>query len=264
MNSGFTILVNSTDSFEECWLPFFKLFTKFWPNCIHKIVLNTETKDFNFSGLNILCSKVYGDRLDHRLTWSECLIKCLDRIEDEIILYLQEDYFINGPIDVKQIEDFVTLMYKEDISHISLVLFSNHGPWRPTKHSLLWETHQEAEYRISLQAGLWRKERLKYYLRKHENAWQFEVWGTKRSHQIKDSILCVNRDIFNEQNRQIIPYEPTGVIKGKWNKKAVYDLFLNNEIEVNFYQRGFYDSNQKVAKKTTLITRIISRLRSKF
>jgi hypothetical protein len=264
MESRLTILVNSTDIFEDCWLPFFKLFSKFWHNCIHKILLNTETKDFSFSGLNILCTKIYGTRPDQRFTWSECLTKCLDRIDDEIILYLQEDYFINGPIDVEQIESFVTLMQKEDISHISLVPFSNHGPWKPTKHPLLWEIHQKAEYRISLQAGLWRKERLKYYLRKHETAWQFEVWGTKRAHRIKDSLLCVNRDIFNEQNCQVIPYEPTGIIKGKWNKEVVHDLFLSNEIEVDFSQRGFYDPNQKVVKNPTLVKRIISRLRSKF
>lgn len=239
------------------------MFSKFWQNCQQKIVLNTETKDFSYPGLNITSTKVYEDNPNRRLAWGECLLRCLNKVETEIVLYLQDDYFINAPVDVKQIDEFVELMFKDGISHISLVDFSNHGPWHPAKYPLLWEIDQKTAYRISLQAGLWRKDRLQFYLRKHENPWQFEVWGSKRAHRVKDSILCVNRDIFNQQNRQVISYAPTGIIKGKWNKKAVYDLFLKNGIDMDFSRRGFYDPKRKEnVKKAPLITRITSRLRS--
>jgi len=262
MNSRYTILANSTDSFEDCWYPFFKLFSKFWPDCKQKIILNTETKNFSYPGLDIACSKLSENNPNQQLTWSECLLKCLDKIDTDIILYLQDDYFINAPVDVEQIDGFVELMLEEGFSNIRLIECGNAGPWHPTKHQLLWEVNQKAFYRISIQAGLWRKDRLRSYIRKHENPWQLEVWGSKRAHRIKDSIFCVNRDIFNEQNRQVISYEPTGIIKGKWNKKAVHDLFLENGIDVDFSKRGFYDPRQDSVKKAPLIKRIIARLRS--
>lgn len=264
MNSDFTILVNSTDSFEDCWRPFFKLFSKFWPECREQIILNTETKEYAYAGLDIACSMVSARIPSKKLSWGECLLRCLDKIKTEIVLYLQDDYFINGPVDVGQIEDFVQLMNNEGNSNIRLLECANAGPWHPSDHPLLWKVDQRALYRISLQASLWRKDRLGFYVRKHENPWQFEIWGSKRAHRVRDTIYCVNRDIFNKHTRQVIPYIPTGVIKGKWNKEAVYDLFLENGIEMDFSQRGFYDSNQKSARKAPFVTKIISRLRSAF
>ena len=227
-------------------------------------MLNTETKNFRYPDLDITCSEVYGDKPKQRLTWSECLLKCLDKIETEIILYLQDDYFIDGAVDVHQIDEFAKLMLQKKYTNIRLMECANAGPWHSTDHPLLWEVDQKAFYRISLQASLWRKDQLRSYIRKHENPWQLEVWGSKRAHRIKDSILCVNRDIFNEQNRLVIPYKPTGIIKGKWNKQAVLELFLANGIDIDFSRREFYDPNQKSAKKAPLATRIISRLLSIF
>ena len=46
------LLVNSCDKYEDLWAPFFTLLKKYW-NPEYPIVLNTESKDFNFEGLNI-------------------------------------------------------------------------------------------------------------------------------------------------------------------------------------------------------------------
>jgi hypothetical protein len=264
MDSLYTILVNSTDSFDDCWYPFFKLFAKYWGGGKPKIVLNTETKNFSYSGLDIICSKVGGSKPMQQLAWGECLIRCLNQIGTDIILYVQDDYFLNGSVDVEQINAFVKLMVEEQYSHISLVTFSNGGPWQPTKYPLLWEVDQKAPYRISLQAGLWRKDRLRFYVRSHETPWRFEVWGSKRAHRIKDSFLCVSHDVFDNRLRQIIPYEPTGIVEGKWNRKAVCRLFLENGIDVDFSKRGFYDPGQYIRRKDPIATRVISRLRSIF
>jgi hypothetical protein len=264
MKSPYTILVNSTDSFADCWQPFFKLLSKYWDGSKPKIVLNTETKEFSYSGLDITCAKVGESNPTKRLAWGECLLRCLNKINTEIIFYLQEDYFINGPVDVAQLDAFVRLMIDEKYSHISLVTFSNGGPWRPTKHPLLWELDQKAPYRISLQAGLWHKERLRGYIRRHETPWQFEVWGSKRAHRVKDTFLCISHDAFPNSSRQIIPYEPTGIVQGKWNQRAVCRLFHENGIGVDFSKRGFYDVRQEAGAKAFIGKRVISRLRSVF
>jgi hypothetical protein len=264
MSSLYTILVNSTDGFEDCWYPFFTLFDKYWNGTKANIMLNAETKQFSYSGLNITCSNVGERNPTQQLAWGECLMRCLDKISTDIILYLQEDYFINAPVDVEQINAFTEIMLERQYSHISLVTFSNAGPWYSTKYPLLWEVDQKASYRISLQAGLWCKERLRLYIRRHETPWQFEVWGSKRAHRIKDTFLCVSRDVFDNHSRQIIPYEPTGIVKGKWNRDVVYRLFLENGIEVDYSKRGFYDPQQEDGVKRPLAARAMSRLRSLF
>jgi hypothetical protein len=52
-NNFCTIIVNSCDAYDDTWYPFFKLLKKYWPNCKFPIVLNTETKKFEYEGLDI-------------------------------------------------------------------------------------------------------------------------------------------------------------------------------------------------------------------
>ncbi|MBD2594938.1 hypothetical protein H6G74_11430 [Nostoc spongiaeforme FACHB-130] len=245
--SQLTILVNSTDSFEDCWQPFFTLFAKYWSDCPHPIVLNTETKVFSYPGLNIQCSQVgVNDDSGTRPSWSDCLIRCLDKINSQYILYVQDDYFLNDYVNTTILYDFLEIMECEGYSHIRLRETLGLGPYNPSsKYPLLWEIPQRANYRIGLQAGLWVKDRLKFYLEPNETGWEFERWGSIRARKIKDSFFCQNLDYFNGQEKYIFPYYPTGIVQGKWLEAAVVDLFKQNHIEVDYSIRGFYQLNQK-------------------
>ena len=53
MSSNLTILINTSDGFEDCWNPFFTLFKKYWPNNQSPVFLNTEFKNYVHPGLNI-------------------------------------------------------------------------------------------------------------------------------------------------------------------------------------------------------------------
>jgi hypothetical protein len=241
-----TILVNSTDSFRDCWNPFFKLFKNYWSNCPYKIVLNTDTKTFSYPGLNIESSQVSIERPEQRLSWSDCLIRCLDKIESKYILYLQEDYFLNTPVDTEMLDRFLTIMKEEDYSHIRIMELGGSEPYeKETKYPLLWKLPQKANYRIGLQAGLWKTERLRFYLQPGESGWQFERAGTLRAKKVEDSFYCQNMDYFNRQGKYIFPYKATGIVKGKWFEPAVVDLFQQHNIEVDYSVRGFYQLNHQ-------------------
>ena len=263
METPLTILVNTTDSFEDCWEPFFKLFSTYWPDCPYPIVLNTETREFSYGGLDITCSKVAADRPGKPLAWGECLIRCLERIETEVVLYVQEDYFLHAPVKVRQVDEFAEMMHPGGYACIRLLECGGAGPWCPTDHPLLWEVDRKSRYRISLQAALWRKDVLRRCIRPHESPWQLEVWGSQRKYSRNMPVFCVNRDVFSEQNGQVFPYVPTGIVKGRWNREVVADLFARYGIEVDFSRRGFYDPRSPVKqKKTPLIQRPWARLRS--
>ena len=258
----FSILVNSTDSFEDCWYPFFFLFNKFYPDYKGKIYLNTETKDFSFPGLNIIPIKNNIETPNKMITWSQSLLRAIDKIETSIILYLQEDYFINNYVNFRQIYEFVNLMRKENVSCIHLTSYGPHGPYLSSPYKKLFLVDRKASYRISTQASLWKKTILKKYLRHHENAWQFEIFGTKRSYWEKDYFYCINNNLFN--NNKIISYYPTGIISGKWNKEAVYELFRENHLKIDFEKRGFYDNKIKPKRRRITIQKIINRVKSYF
>ena len=240
-----TVLVNSTDRFEDCWDPFFKLFNTYWPDCSYPIVLNTETKMFTYPGLDLRASLIAStEETDNgmQISWSECLMRCLRNISTDHVLYLQEDYFINSPVDAGLIAEFLGIMKRNNIAHIRLMERDIKETYRQSKlHPLLWEISPMANYRIGLQAGIWKRESLLGYLVPGESGWQFERRGTRRSYAVDELFLCQNLDHFNRSNRYPIPYIPTGIVKGRWYAPAVIPLFDDHGIEVDFLKRGIYD-----------------------
>ena len=53
----YTVLVNSTDAFSDCWTPFFTLLGKYWPTAPRPIVLNTETLSFDYPGVDLFVTR---------------------------------------------------------------------------------------------------------------------------------------------------------------------------------------------------------------
>lgn len=259
--SDLTIFVNTSDNFEDCWIPFFTLFQRYWPECPYPIVLNTETKDFSFDGLDIHCSKVAVGE-PNRLTWSECLARSLDAIETPYILYLQEDYFLEGAVREDLIKTFLDELREGRADVIRIKECGGAGPWHPSPNPLLWEVDQRAKYRIALQAGLWRKSTLRNHIRLHESPWQLEGFGSARARRQKDKVLCVNRDQFSKPGSEIFPYQATGVVSGQWERKIVEPLFAKHGIEMDFTLRGFYDRSVKRPKNRSFINRLSDRIRS--
>lgn len=129
-----TILVNSCDNFEDCWHPFFKLLSIYWPDCAHRIILNTEHKTFAYRGLSIRSSQVATAWSGSgRIPWSDCLLRCLEQVETEYVLYLQEDYFLNAPVDQGLLLEFIALMSEKRIPHIRLMELDRNAGHRPSR-----------------------------------------------------------------------------------------------------------------------------------
>lgn len=236
-SNSFTVFVNTTDKFEDCWLPFFRLFGIYWPDYKGKIYLNTENKTFTYPGLDIVSIKNCEKTQDaSAIAWSECLIRGWNAVDNDVILYMQEDYFLNAPVQNDRVEYYAQFVKEKNISCLHLTHASGGGPFLPAEYPGLEKTNQHAHWRVGCQAALWKKETLLKYVRKHENAWQFEYYGSKRAHLIKDAFYNVDTAMVKEN--KIIPYVLTGVINGKWNREVV-DLFAKHNIVVDFSKRGF-------------------------
>jgi hypothetical protein len=255
-DSSFSILVNTTDKFEDCWMPFFKLFAKFWPEYPGKIYLNTEYKTFNYPGINIVSVQNCIEKKDaDKVTWSECLIRALNKIDNEIVLYMQEDYFLKAPVKSKLLEGMVDRIRSYDIDCLHLTDQNTKGPFTQSEFDDLWLIGVQAKDRISCQTALWKKHVLLQYIKTWENPWQFETNGTKRAAVLNHKFYTVNREIYKLDDNEIIPYLFTGVIQGRWYEPVV-QLFEENGIQMDFGKRGFV----RDAKPKTLGDRIKKRI----
>jgi hypothetical protein len=260
-NNDLIIFVNTSDPFRDCWDPFFKLFKLNWPDCPYPIILNTENINYSYEGLNIKCTKVASGE-SKRLTWSECLIRALDGINSKYILYLQEDYFLESPVNSKLLISLINEMESKSIC--SIVLSGGLGPWNSMNSSLICEVDKFAKWRLSLQAGLWKKESLRSLLRRHETPWQLESYGSYRTRKMKEKFCSVSRDEYIGEGKEIFPYRATGIVAGKWVREIVVPLFKKNNIKINFSVRGFHDplKRNKNKKRKFILFRIIDRIRS--
>ncbi len=261
--NNLTIFINTSDGFEDCWNPFFILFNKHWPNCNYPILLNTEFKDYKFPGLDITCTKAHIGINERKLTWSECLIRGLEKVETPYVLYLQEDYFFETNVNVDIISSFLNKMNSiKDIKYIGLTDIGNCGPFYDYLEDKRLVIVGNNKYRISTQAAIWDKETLLSYILPHENGWMFEIFGTMRSKKRSDLFLTSNRFYFSRYNNPIISYEHTGIIKGKWHP-AMVSLFNKNNVKVDFKLRGFYKSKPFILRKLETLTKLLFNLKYK-
>lgn len=240
-----TILVNSSDNFEDCWDPFFKLYSKYWNATGVSILLNTEFKTgYTYANLPMRCSAANSQSPERRLTWSECLINALHQVDTDLVLYLQEDYFIEQPVNGQLIDEMINVMQADpEIKYIGLTHLGNFPPFATwEKDNRLYKV-LNTRYRISTQAGIWRKETLLSYLKPEENGWMFEIFGTQRAKKRNDLFLTLNRTL-----PPAILYTHTGIIKGKWHPEMPA-LFAKNEIEMDFTKRGMYKEKPYLLRK---------------
>jgi len=236
----FTLLVNSTDNYSDCWEPFFTLLAAYWPSFTGPIILNSETKAFTHKGLNIRTSLSAQATPGRHPTWTESLLFALDQAETDIVLYVQEDYFLKGPVDGNFLADIARLMEEKSVTYIGLMDEGNAGPFTASGlDERLCTVSQEDKYRISLQACLFSKSRFKKYFRKHENPWHFEYYGNVRARRKKDAFYTLDRAVFARGKREVFPYDLTGIISRQWKREIVEDLFARHGILVDFSIRGF-------------------------
>ena len=99
----YSILVNSCDGYSDTWPTFFYLLKKNWKGEVPTIYLNTESKQFNYPDLDIRVLNLLPGK-SKNIAWGERLIDCLQRIEDEYIINMLEDFYFESSIDVDIID----------------------------------------------------------------------------------------------------------------------------------------------------------------
>lgn len=238
MLNKYSILVNTCDGFEDCWEPFFKLFSRFWPDCKATVYLNTEFKSYSYSGLNVVPVRNTEGRGLARATWSQCLRWALESIDDDIILYMQEDYFLKDTVKNDLVEFYVNLMHSDEYIKCIHLTDQSVDTCGNSEYDNLDIVKKNQRYRVSCQAALWRKDELLSLIRDYESAWEFEEFGSKRSAAMGHLYLAVSHSFVQLDRFEIIPYIFTGIVRGRWYEPTK-DLFQRNEIMVDWDRRGF-------------------------
>ena len=245
--SNLTILYNSCDSYEDLWEPFFKLFVRYG-NDLKKlpIVINTETKNWSFSGLNIKCLNLKSEET----AWGARLRGCLERIDTEYVLFLLDDFFLQDKVDCSVISNCISYM-ESDKSVGGVNLLPLDGVTKPSQLKGFSIAEPGVPYRVNAQVCIWRKSVLYNSILSCESPWVWEIYG-----YIRNDVFMKSKILFlSWGEKEPFPYgfyqygrvdengrtmAHSAVMRGKWDMSLVKKLFKENDINIDYSIRGVY------------------------
>ncbi|MEG1011499.1 MAG: hypothetical protein RSD27_01845 [Ruthenibacterium sp.] len=235
IKSQCTVLVCSCDAYEDLWQPFFKLLEKFWPQCPYEILLNTETKKFDYSGV-LKVTTFVSCAAGKEKAWSKRLRQCLKTIDTPYTIFMLDDFFVSAPVDQSKIERCLQWMDNdENIVNFSFVPTL----WKDIddgKYPDFLRRSENALYKVNTQVGLWKTEELKKLLRNHESPWQFENWGSWRANRNEKKVFYAADKNSSRAFQYIFG---GGIHGGKWAREILPIFKENNIIISNYEIRGW-------------------------
>ena len=228
------IFVSSADSYSDLWPIFFDLFKLHWPEFDGVIYLNTEEKEFQSEGLNIVCTQV--GKLGH---FGKVFRAGLDKVDSDMVLLTMIDYILMGKVDNAAMEKYFDVFAS---SHWDALVV---GEFTDT-HNCDETVHFVPNHHFAYQIAFWRKKELYQMALPHENPWTSEVFGSERVKKMNIKIKSLNRKCA------ILPiiYDGSGCLhQGKWLTEAVEYLNGINYF-VDYDKRGYYcDQSRKFREK---------------
>lgn len=253
---GMAVLVNSSDGFRDCWLPFFRLLETYWPECRFPLYLNIESGHYAHPTLDVRCLNHPALPSGENVPWSDRLLASLAAIPEQYVLYLQEDYFLDAPVDNARLEECLAAVDGAGLGCVHLTPYGSHGGNRTAELPYLVDVPRVSHYRLSTQAAIWNKDVLASYVRPDESVWETEILGTLRSWSRPALIRTVAPG--DRGRGPIMSYTGTGVIRGKWHP-AVEPLFSRHGIEIDFARRGFYDFPSRWRTRSRMLKSLLAR-----
>lgn len=194
-----SVLVPSCDSYADVWPPFFSLLHRHWPDCPFPVYLGSNFRGYESQQVKSLL--VGEDR-----SWSFGLRQMLERLDTTYVLIILEDFLLRSSVDTARILRLAREL--DELSGAYLRLRPYPTPdVRLARFPLIGEIEPGAPYRASMQAAIWRRESLLELLRDEENPWQMEVFGARRSDEMR-------RGFYSTWEPALDYY--AGVAMGRW------------------------------------------------
>ena len=229
-----TILVNSCDKYEDAWYPLFKIMKAEWKDRKWPIVLNTESKTFDYEDMGIKTFRLYQPGVKDK--WGKRLIETLKRIDTEYVLMYLDDFFLTRPVNQNMLDQCIEWLDKNDDVAVFCFMPSYGGNIKDGRFEGFEKRPQDGDYRLNCQAAVWRKEILLKYTRPWENPWDWEVIGNVRTRRCEKAFYSLIEGVEGPFEYSLKDW--SGIYRGKWVRKVVEPLFQKHNIDIDLTVRG--------------------------
>lgn len=241
------VIVNTCDAYEDVWQLFFCAFKKHWPHCTYRILLNTESKQFNLPYENVTAhtSSLVGKTDKWGLRLKETLKDC----DSEYVMMLYDDFVLEGAVNQKKIEQCIGWL---DVHQDVTAFYFTHNPANVNVDDHRFECFeaipQRGDYKLNSAPALWRRDKLLSYIEDEDTPWAWEYFGSYRAYKTNEKFYSVKKGCEN-----IYPYNYSmggAIYRGKWVGKVVMPLINKYNLKIDVTHRGVADGEQQQNKRT--------------
>lgn len=260
------VLISSCDSFSDCWAPMIHSLSKYWPDCPYPIFIISNFKKNDDKGIhfiNVGEDKGFGSNTK----------KALELIKADYIIFLLDDFFLDGPVSnlminghlnhcVEQKIDFLKIDYRDVIYRDELRI----------GESIYCANPLNKRYSLNTAIAIWRKSSLYSLCPDGFSAWDFERKGID---YLRKNNLDINSETILSTSFDKMTIRKicgTGAVgKGRWTLEGIKyleengfsHLIKNREIEGKFTRLlvSFYKPGSIFWLPFGVVLRIIHRLK---
>lgn len=219
-DNNIAVLVVSCDKYSDMWPIFFELKKRKWSDCPYRTYLGSNFKKSELDGVTDIL-------IGEDKSWSDNVRNMLSSIEEDYIIMLLDDFFIDRELDTDRIR--LLAQYLEDKNIDCLRMEPEPGPARVINRKLkVGLTKPGYPFYVSTQPAIWKKSSLAGLLKEGYSAWDFELRNSENADNLNMVFAGTKNYVFHHIN---------GVDRGKYYSSTVE--FLNKEgIKADFEKRG--------------------------
>lgn len=233
--TDYALMVLGCDKNAELIPMFLHNLKKYWPQYQKEVYINTESVRTNSDDFKL----VYPTRVcDINTPWAKRLYDFLREYPYDYVVFLLDDFILSDFVDDDELNRVHSIMKQ----HPEIACFNFMETYKDAEDSVredygrYYLKDRKAEFRMNLQAAIWRKDYLVKFIRKHENPWQFETWGSIRSRRYKDEIYHIKKGAT-----RVFDYPEGGVLAdNRWRGDAVVEFMKREGFNIDFSKRGIY------------------------
>lgn len=208
-----TIYLAACDNYLNALKATQYLFGQFWPDA-KVVVLGYKQPEFELKDNWSFVSMGKDPGQDK---WSNGLIEYFNSIDDTHFIFNVEDCPPIKPVRVDVLKKLLPYMDNPNIAKITLtedLINRQHYFYDSVEGLEIIKTSDSADYRLSTQYAIWRKDYFLKYLRPNMNAWQFEIDGSKRAMNDGYDIIGTN----GHPERDYVIHSSEAVRKGNYDQ----------------------------------------------
>jgi len=205
--SSVSIVVSSCDAFFDAWRPFVFFFRKYWGDCPFPLFLIVNR-------LQVRSNLLQPITVGPDQGWATNMQIALKQITQPYVLYLQEDYFLNGTVNGRQLAGDFAYAFDHDVASFCFYGRSKLETDFAPLNDRFGIVPRDSDGRTRLQVTLWKKDVLQSALRPGESAWNMEARASERTRHLL-ALSYMRRDNIP------IPYLMSAISRRLWTPEAI-------------------------------------------